>query len=645
MAIIQTAGVSAMSESSNPYLSRGPVRSQEMFFGRTLELREIANFLRGNQSVSIVGPRKVGKTSLLFHLMRPHVYEELGIPGGTLICYLDCEVFGGESAAEVFQQFAAELRGEIESRGLPEEPALESACREPSRLAFEAALRALNRRGLPVVIILDEFERLSANPNLDVHFFNALRSIAGRFQLAFVTASASPLIDLTYSGKSQEILSSPFFNIFAPIFLGLLPEPDARDLIFQPSELAGKPFPLEIQNFLYEYSGGHPLILQVACFHAFTLSVFRDEIEKRTAQEMQAHFEYSWRNLSEEQQRILLDIPKGTAAIPATPASGGVLRDLESKCLIRRTNGGYAYTSKAWADFLAQRSSPPVTGASPAKNIIGCLLGQYEVLEPIGKGGMAEIYKARHVRLDRAVAIKILSPRLAEEGDFRERFEREARAVAQLKHPNIVQVYDFGDCDGVYYMAMEYIPGRDLAHRMNQSRKLPLAQVWWVTNDLAAALDYAHERGIVHRDVKPSNVLLEPIAKAAKAGARLQRAILSDFGIAKILESGESSTRGGLFGTVEYISPEQIRGEAEIDGRADVYALGVLVFEMLTGRLPFQADQPSAMVWAHLNTAPPDAREFAPELPENVALAIRRAMAKPREERFPTAKDFIRAMR
>jgi tRNA A-37 threonylcarbamoyl transferase component Bud32 len=637
-----------MSEPINPYLSRGPVRTREMFFGRDGELAEIANFLKGNQSVSIVGPRKIGKTSLLFQLMRPRVSEDLGIPAGTLICYLDCEVLGVETAVEVFQQFAAEIRSEVESRGLPEVAALETACRSPSRLAFEGAVRALNRKGLQVVMILDEFERLSANPRLDVNFFNALRSIAGRFRLVFLTASASPLIDLTYSGRSQEILSSPFFNIFAPIFLGLLPEADARDLIHQGAQRAGKPFPLEIQNFLYEYSGGHPLILQVACFHAFTLSVFHDEIAKRTAQEMQAHFEYAWRNLTGEQKRFLTEASRIPQRISTASAESTVVRELESKCLIVQTQGGYALSSKAWADFLAERSSV-AAGVTVDRSIIGCRMGPYEIQEPIGKGGMAEIYKARHVRLDRPVAVKVLPARLAAEGDFRERFEREARAVAQLKHPNIVQVYDFGDCGGLYYMAMEYIPGRDLAYRMNQLRKLPLVQVWWVASDLAAALDYAHGHGIVHRDVKPSNVLLEPIAKtdraAAKSPSRLQRAILTDFGIAKILEGGDRQTRGGMFGTVEYMAPEQIRAEGVIDGRADIYALGVMLFEMLTGRLPFTADHPGGMVIAHLDTDPPDPREFAPELPENAASAIRRALAKSRRDRFSTAKEFIRAMR
>ena len=638
-----------MSDQPNPYLSRGPVRSQEMFFGRDHELREIANFLKGNQSVSIVGPRKIGKTSLLFHLMRPRVSEELGIAAGTLICYLDCEVLGSETSAEVFQQFAAELRAEVESRGLPEEPALEAACLSPSRQAFESAIRALNRRGIQVVLILDEFERLSANPQLDVNFFNALRSIAGRFQLVFLTASASPLIELTYSGRSQDILSSPFFNIFAPIFLGLLPEADARDLVFKPSERAGKPFPLPIQNFLLEYAGGNPLILQVACFHAFTLSVFQDEIERRTAQEMQAHFEYSWRNLTEEQKRVLRELPKTAERPPATTSGNAVFRELEFKCLIRQSQNRYEYASKAWADFVALQSSP-AAAASPTKSIIGCTLGQYEILEPIGKGGMAEIYKARHIRLDRPVAVKILPARLAEEGDFRERFEREARAVALLKHPNIVQVYDFGDCDGLYYMAMEYIPGRDLAYKMNQLKSFRWRRsggwraTWprrWITPTGA---------GSSHRDVKPSNVLLEPIAKAdrpaGKPASKLQRAILTDFGIAKILEGGDRSTRGGMFGTVEYMSAGADPGRDRYRRPGGYLRDGDHAVRDADGRgSRSHPESPSAMVIAHLDTPPPDPREFAPELPEKVALAVLRAIAKPREVRFSTAKEFIRAMR
>ncbi len=636
-----------MPDYPNPYVSRGPVRNADMFFGRKNELLEIANFLGGDQSVSLVGPRKIGKTSLLFHLLRPEIARELGIGEGRLECYLDCEALGEESPAGVFQQFAAELSAELESGGAPEEPELRKACAAPTRLAFESAVRALNWRGLRIVIILDEFERLSANSRLDVHFFNALRSLAGRFQLAFVTASASPLIDLTYSSRSREILSSPFFNIFAPLDIGLLPDTDALDLIQTPADRSGRPFPPDVQKLLHRLAGGHPLILQVACFHAFYQPENPAGIEAQTAHEMQSHFEYTWRNLTESEQRVLLAVNLAPPAQPPPPTDAGVLRRLEQKCLLIPSGGKYIPSAKAWSDFMARQNISPAAVATAS--ILGRRLGPYELLEPIGKGGMAEVYKARHVRLERSAAVKILPARLAAESDFRERFEREARAVALLRHPNIIQVYDFGDCDGVYYMAMEFIPGRDLAYRLTQSGKLPLAQVWWVANDLAAALDYAHARGIVHRDVKPSNVMLDPLLGRDRPRhsppGRTHRAVLTDFGIVKLLEGGEVSTRTGIFGTVEYMAPEQIRAEGQIDGRADVYALGVMLFELLTGRLPFQAEHPAAMVAAHLDSPPPDPREFAPHLPESVALALQRAMQKDRTERFSTAGELMRAMR
>ena len=640
---------------SNPYVSRGPVRDPAMFFGREHELNEVAAFLRGNQSVSIVGSRKIGKTSLLFHLMRPTA--GLGLDETFLFVYLDCEVLGEGSHEEIFGQFAVEIAEALHERGLPPEPALEEATDKPGRLAFERAVRRLNQRNLRLILLLDEFERLSTNPNLDVNFFNALRSAAGRYHLAYVTASARPLIQLTYSGKSQEILSSPFFNIFAPLFLGLLSEAEARQLIRQPSQASGTPLTPEVENFIYELVGGHPLALQVACFHSLDHPDDTEAIEQHTMQELAAHFQYYWHNLTLAEQATLRQMNEIAARAASDTTLRGMLRDLVQKALLVADGNTYRYPSRAWAGFVASQQPSSPTGdfiSSTTLLITGTQVGPYEVLEPIGRGGMSEVYKGRHARLDRSVAIKVLPASLAAEADFRSRFEREARAVASLRHPNIVQVFDFGDISGTYYMVMEYIAGKDLGSILRESGRLPLEQVAHLLADVSSALDYAHGLGLVHRDVKPSNVMLQPLEeRRAPGGDRTEtwmrpgqeavpfRAILTDFGIAKMLGGDTAATKTGLMmGTLNYMAPEQIRSAGEVDGRADTYALGVMAYQMLTGQLPFAADNPGAMMLSHLQLPAPDPREVAPEIPSRVARAILRALAKDPAERFDTSSAF-----
>ncbi len=627
----------------NPYIYRGPVRTPEMFFGRRHELNEIAAFLRGNQSVSLVGPRKIGKTSLLFHLMRPQVWPDLGLgldkDGGFLFAYLDCEVLGQGQHEEILAFFAAELAAALETHGLEAEPALEQATTSPSRLSFENAIRKLNRRGLRVVLMLDEFERLSTNANLDINFFNALRSAAGRYQLAFVTASAMPLIQLTYSNRSKEILSSPFFNIFAQVFLGLMPEEEARQLIEEPAKAADAPFPSETVSFIYSLAGGHPLALQIACFYAMATPDDPAEIERQTVNELTPHFQYYWHNLSPQEQSTMRQLSNAASRASSDTTLRGILRDLAQKCMLVAEGGSYGYPSKAWASFVAQQAIPSSSLIQQGGLLTGTRLGTYEVLELLGRGGMAEVYKGRHPRLDRTVAIKILPPTLAAEADFRQRFEREARAVAALRHPNIVQVFDFGDVEGACYMVMEYIEGVDLGQHMRDHGPLTLEEARLIVRDVAAALDYAHGQRLIHRDIKPSNVMLRPQGEGG------WHAILTDFGIAKIRASDTAATRTGMMmGTLNYMAPEQVRVSHQVDGRADVYSLGVMLYEMLVGELPFHGDNPGAIMLAHLQQPPPDPRALLPSLPENVALAILRAMAKEPEERWPTAGELCKAI-
>ncbi len=266
-------------------------------------------------------------------------------------------------------------------------------------------------------------------------------------------------------------------------------------------------------------------------------------------------------------------------------------------------------------------------------------LGQYENLEAIGSGGMAEVYRAHHPTLNRTVAIKVLPPKLAEEADFRKRFEREAKATAQLKHPNIVQMYDFGvSGDDTYFMVMEFIDGPDLDSLLREGRGLPFNEALPILEGLASALDYAHNAGLVHRDIKPSNVMLDRSASSF-------RPVLMDFGIAKIVGVGTRLTgTGGVLGTFDYIAPEQIQAAAGVDWRADVYSLGVMAYEMLTGELPFKRSNLGALLIAHMHQPAPDPRQVTPGLPQKVAEAVMRAMAKEPIARHATAGEFVAEM-
>jgi serine/threonine protein kinase len=257
----------------------------------------------------------------------------------------------------------------------------------------------------------------------------------------------------------------------------------------------------------------------------------------------------------------------------------------------------------------------------------------YTLLEPIGHGGMAVVYRARQDSLERTVAIKILSDNLAASTEFMERFRREARTAAKLRHPNVITVFDFGqDVRGVPYLVLEYVEGPTLADLMDSG--LDDSRIPDLLGQIAAGLDYAHARGVIHRDVKPGNVLLTDDG----------RVVLADFGLAWLLEGAHLTLAGGVIGTPEYMAPEQAGGEP-IDHRADVYALGVVLYEMLVGERPFVAETPIGVLLKHLQDAPPSVLEARPELPAAVGEVVARALAKDPSERFASAGDLARAFR
>jgi len=264
--------------------------------------------------------------------------------------------------------------------------------------------------------------------------------------------------------------------------------------------------------------------------------------------------------------------------------------------------------------------------------LIGRVIGKYRIEAFLGGGGQAKVYKAYHPALDAYVAIKILPPYFAAEEGFVERFKQEARVIARLRHPNIVTVYDFGEEQGLIYIVMDYVEGGTLASRLG--RPLPLDTTLHIVEQIGRALDYAHSQGVIHRDVKPGNVLM----------AREDWMLLSDFGIARVMETTVRLTRTGVgIGTPEYMSPEQGQG-LPVDGRSDLYSLGILLYEMLTGCVPFKAETPFGTVLKHVTEPPPPPRVHNPNIPEAIEAVIVRTLAKQPEERYPSAGEMLQAL-
>ncbi|HXS24996.1 MAG TPA: protein kinase [Gemmatimonadales bacterium] len=281
--------------------------------------------------------------------------------------------------------------------------------------------------------------------------------------------------------------------------------------------------------------------------------------------------------------------------------------------------------------------SDPINQPLPTR-LAQALGGMYTLEGEIGRGGMGVVYRARDERLQRRVAIKVLPPELAFQSDIRARFTREAQTAARLSHPHIVPIHTVGEGEGLVYFVMGYVDGESVAGRIRRRGKLPVEEARRIMAETADALGAAHTFGVIHRDIKPDNILLE--------GTR-GRVMVTDFGIAKALSqaSGATLTGAGVaIGTPSFMSPEQAAGEREIDGRSDIYSLGVVAYQMLTGDLPFYAPTVAGILMKQITEPAPDVRTKRPDTPEDLALAVSRCLEKDPENRWPTADALRRGL-
>ena len=291
---------------------------------------------------------------------------------------------------------------------------------------------------------------------------------------------------------------------------------------------------------------------------------------------------------------------------------------------------------------LMVRPAAPATPTRPAAGDLapGTEFAGYRIQSVLGRGGMSVVYLAQHLGLERMVALKVLAPQLAEDERFRERFVRESRIAAGMEHPNIVPIYEAGEAGGLLFIAMRYVPGADLGKLIRRDGGLDAARSLWILREVASALDAAHARGLVHRDVKPGNILV--VDGEGSEGRDL--VYLSDFGLTKRLESGTGITQTGQFvGTVDYVAPEQIEGK-RVDSRVDVYSLACVLYECLTGAVPYQRDTQVAGLYAHLREKPPRLTASRPELPSALDGILAKALSKASAQRYATCGAFSSAV-
>ena len=655
----------------NPYLNRVAIQDPRQFYGRRKEISKIFSRLSSSrpQSISIVGDRRIGKSSLLHYINSETaraVY--LDTPKDYIFLFLDLQQRRDMSMEDFFRKFFAPLK-----RQLPEEEAeyLEQVGADFD--SVRALLERLHERNWKLIILLDEFDAITTNNKFSLDFYSFLRSIANNYNVAYVTSSGRDLQELCHT---HEIADSPFFNIFTTIYLRAFSQREAVELIAQPSqeaEVSLRPYADQIISM----AGLFPFYLQIACSTFFDFlqaggeldDEGKREIEDAFLDEVTVHFHYTWSHFTEDERRVINDFVAGREI---KPHHGHIFKSLKRDGYIIDTEHGERVFSDLFVRAISslressmtyldkpQSNLPPtepvnynapemkVELARSLKRFIENegKLGHFDIIRRLSEGGMGRIYEARDSRLQRRVVIKVLSERFAKNDVVKKRFLREAQTASQLLHPNIAAIFETGEAMGVPYIVMEYVTGENLGEIL-MKRQFTIAEVINIATQAAEALSEAHdhEERIVHRDIKPGNIMLTEKGQVK----------VLDFGLAKPSPLGriaEASPKldlteeGMVIGTVRYMSPEQASGKRDLDARSDIFSLGILLYEITTGFVPFKGESYLDVIEeikGHEPTAIDSLREDAPP---QLAAIIMKCLCKNPDDRYQSAAEITKDLK
>ncbi len=652
----------------NPYLNRVAIRDPAQFYGRRREVARIFSRLGADrpQSIAVVGERRIGKSSLLNYLCAPEVQRQhLARPDEYVFVFMDLQQRRRVALDDFLQTWLVEIQ---RSAALP-------VTEKPGFDGIHAVLNQLRAERRKLIAIFDEFDVLTSNRSFSADFFAFLRSLANNYEVAYVTSSGRELQELCHA---DQIADSPFFNIFTNIYLRAFPDADAYELITRPSEQSGLPLAPYAED-IRRLSGNFPFYLQIACSIYFeqlqdTGRLDIPAVEEAFDDEVRGHFRYLWEHFSADERAVCQAVANGqpvlrehTYVFEDFKRAGYILTEADGKprwfsrrflpVVLHPGRGGSGeYVAipptlemPAAARRATSQDTPRrlgVEGPPPVPSH----LGRFEIIERLGGGGMGEVFLARDAELGRKVAIKVLKACYADQSETRQRFLREARMVSSLNHPHIATLYEIGEADGLPYLVMEYVRGKTIAQCLREQGPFPCAEVCRIGAQAAEGLAAAHAIGVMHRDIKPSNLQLD-----AQGNVRI-----IDFGLAKLdatvgrthFSSSDDHLRavsditetGVLVGTVTYMSPEQAANDAQVSLAGDVFSLGIVLYEMTTGRLPFDGKSYYDVMDAILHATPTPIRDWRPDAPVALVRAIDAALAKKPEAR-PTAAALARMLR